>query len=160
VGLEARGIGRAARRDRSRRIMHAVGLAGFEEYYPHETSGGMRQRAAVARALVTEPEILLMDEPFASIDVLMKARLHAELARVLAEYKTTVLFVTHDIEEASVLADRVVVMSPRPGRVASIVPIELARPRDRLSADFVSVRRAVHETLRAAEAADTDSEAG
>ena len=127
--------------------MGVVGLAGFENYFVHQLSGGMRQRAAVARALVIEPEVLLMDEPFASVDVLMKTHLHAELARIWQVHQTTVLFVTHDVEEAVYLADRIVVMTPRPGRLKRVVSLDLARPRDRLSPAFVDVRREIQQVF-------------
>ena len=141
LGLEARGVPKRERRDRAREVMRVVGLAGFEDYFVHQLSGGMRQRAAVARALVIEPEVLLMDEPFASVDVLMKTHLHAELARVWQAHQTTVLFVTHDVEEAVYLADTILVMTPRPGRLKRAVSVEIARPRDRLSPAFVDIRR-------------------
>jgi ABC-type nitrate/sulfonate/bicarbonate transport system ATPase subunit len=147
LGLEARGVRKSERRERAREIMRVVGLAGFEDYYVHQLSGGMRQRAAVARALVIEPEVLLMDEPFASVDVLMKTHLHAELARIWQTYQTTVLFVTHDVEEAVYLADTIVVMTPRPGRLKRVVALDLARPRDRLSPEFVDVRREIQQVF-------------
>jgi ABC-type nitrate/sulfonate/bicarbonate transport system ATPase subunit len=152
LGLEARGVSKRERRERARAIMQVVGLAGFEDYFVHQLSGGMRQRAAVARALLIDPEVLLMDEPFASVDVLMKTRLHAELARIWQAHQTTVLFVTHDVEEAVYLADTIVVMTPRPGRLKRVVSLDLVRPRDRLSPAFVDVRREIQELFSEIEA--------
>nr|WP_241434606.1 ABC transporter ATP-binding protein [Natrialba asiatica] len=122
---------------RVRELIDLVGLDGFEDAYPKELSGGMKQRVGIARALAVDPEILLMDEPFGSVDARTRDRLHAELLDIWAQTGQTIVFVTHDIDEAVTLADRVVVMDADPGTVQSTISIGLERPRERTAHDFV-----------------------
>lgn len=120
-----------------------VGLSGFEKSYPHQLSGGMAQRVAIARALVNKPEILLLDEPFGALDALTRAYLQQELHRIWQAEGITMILVTHDVEEAIYLGDKVVVMEPRPGRIRRIVPVNLAHPRERAGLPFVEVKEQV-----------------
>ena len=139
LGLEARGVGRHERAERALRVIDLVGLDGFESAYPKELSGGMRQRVGFARALVVEPDVLLMDEPFSALDVLTAANLRGELLEIWERHDfptKSILLVTHNIEEAVLLADRVIVLGTNPGRIKEEIPIELTRPRDRRSRDF------------------------
>jgi NitT/TauT family transport system ATP-binding protein len=127
--VEILGLDRRAHRAKAEELLALVGLAGFESSAPYELSGGMQQRVALCRSLLYEPRVLLMDEPFAALDALTREELSLELQRIFAEREKTIVFVTHSISEAVLLADRVVVMSPRPGRIVEIVPVEAARPR-------------------------------
>jgi NitT/TauT family transport system ATP-binding protein len=128
-GLELQGTGKALARQRAHEMLHLVGLKGVETRYPHELSGGMRQRVNLARALAIDPEILLMDEPFAALDAMTRETLQGELLRIADATQKTVVFITHQIDEAVLLADRVAVMAPAPGRVVEIIDIDAARPR-------------------------------
>ena len=127
--LELRGQRNKEARERVQRFISLVGLEGFEEAYPHELSGGMQQRANLARALAADPEILLMDEPFAALDAQTREFMQQELLKVWSQTNKTVLFITHQIDEAIFLADRVVVMTARPGRIKAIFDIDIPRPR-------------------------------
>lgn len=129
LGLEIMGKPGAARTERGMALIELVGLKGFEKHFPRELSGGMRQRVNLARALAIDPEMLLMDEPFAALDALTRETMQQELLRIAAAARKTVLFITHQIDEAVLLADKVLVMSARPGRVLETIPIELPRPR-------------------------------
>jgi NitT/TauT family transport system ATP-binding protein len=128
-GNELRGTPRAMAARAARAIISLVGLGGFEGHYPHELSGGMRQRVNLARAINNEPDILLMDEPFASLDALTREAMQQELLRIVAETRKTVLFITHQIDEAVLLADRIAVFSARPGRLTCTIDVDLPRPR-------------------------------
>lgn len=128
-GCEVRGMPRALRYERAQRFIETVGLKGFEAAYPHELSGGMQQRVALARALCNDPDILLMDEPLAALDAQTRAVMQIELLRIWEQFRKTVVYVTHSIEEAVLLGDRIAVMTARPGRVKEIIPVSLPRPR-------------------------------
>jgi NitT/TauT family transport system ATP-binding protein len=121
--------GASAHRHRASQLLARAGLAGFENSYPHELSGGMQQRAAICRAMLLQPPLILMDEPFAALDVITRERMGFALQRLWEESRSTVLFVTHSISEAVLLSDSVIVMTPRPGRIRNIVAIDLPRPR-------------------------------
>ncbi len=149
-GPRERGVPAAETRRVADHYLQMVGLSGCENRYPHELSGGMRQRAALARVLVNDPKILLMDEPFAAVDAQTRSILQREVARLWAETGKTVLFITHSVEEAVLLADRVLVMTARPGRAKAMVPVSLERPRDPTSPSFNDYRREI-ERLVAAE---------
>ena len=128
--LEAGSMARADRNARGREALALMSLGDFARAYPHQLSGGMRSRVALARSLVLDPAILLMDEPFGRLDAQTRAQMHAELLRLHALLGMSILFVTHDVDEAVVLADRVIVLAPRPGRIRAVVEIGLPRPRD------------------------------
>jgi len=151
LGLELKGIPSAERSQRAAELIKLVGLQGFERHYPHELSGGMKQRVGLARALATEPEVLLMDEPFAALDAQTRDLMQAELLQIWGRTKKTVLFVTHSIEEAAYLSDRVIVMTARPGRTKDVLKIQLARPRDyemRLTPEFNEIKLRIWEVLK------------
>jgi NitT/TauT family transport system ATP-binding protein len=159
-GLKMRGVGRVQREGAARTYLHLVGLGGFEHAYPGELSGGMQQRVGIARVLVNRPRVMLMDEPFAALDAQTRMSMQELLLGVWQEVRTTVLFVTHDIDEALFLSDRVVVMTARPGGIRDIVDVKLPRPRapeiiatpefGRLKADvFAQVREESRKALAA-----------
>jgi NitT/TauT family transport system ATP-binding protein len=130
IALEVRGIDRSARRRQAEELIERVGLRGFEEHYPHELSGGMRQRANIIRTLIYDPELILMDEPFGPLDAQTRIVLQDQLLDLWSATKKTIIFITHDLFEAITLADRVVLMSSRPGRIKSIEQVNIVRPRD------------------------------
>ena len=145
--LKARGAPPAERAARATEMLELTGLQGFAARYPHELSGGMRQRVGIARALTTKPRALLMDEPFGALDAQTRGRLQSELLDIWANQRTTVLFVTHSIDEAIVLADRILVFTPRPGQLSADVPVPLPRPRDPRSPEFSEIARGLRAAL-------------
>jgi NitT/TauT family transport system ATP-binding protein len=150
-GLEMRGQLDERGHEQVRRYIAMVGLEGFEQSYPRELSGGMRQRVGLARALAIEPRILMMDEPFAAVDLITRELMQEELARIIAATGQTVIFITHSVDEAITLGDRLVVISGRPGRVKSIHAVNLPRPREkgtlRANPEYVRLRERVWEEL-------------
>jgi len=149
LALRVAGMSREARRERAGRLLAHFGLAGFEHARPRELSGGMRQRVAFARTLLAGRALLCLDEPFASLDALTRQEMQGWLAGALARDPRTVLLVTHDVEEALVLGDRVVVLSPRPGRVVATLPVDAPRPRRRTDPGLAALRERVLEELGA-----------
>jgi NitT/TauT family transport system ATP-binding protein len=148
--LKLRGMAKAERRARARELCATVGLSGFERAYPRELSGGMRQRASIARALSYRPEILLMDEPFGALDALTRDKMNLDLQSIARATRATVALVTHSITEAVFLADRVVLLSPRPGRIRSITRVPFARPRTldlQAEPDFQAIARELRHEL-------------
>jgi ABC-type nitrate/sulfonate/bicarbonate transport system ATPase subunit len=139
--MKARGVPAAERRRIAALFIEMTSLTGFADRYPHELSGGMRQRVGIARALTTDPKALLMDEPFGALDAQTRGKLQDEVLQIWEQQRTTVLFVTHSIDEALLLADRILVFSPRPGRIAADIKVDLPRPRSSQSADFSALAR-------------------
>jgi NitT/TauT family transport system ATP-binding protein len=146
-GLEARGVPATKRRQVSRDLLRAVGLSEFAKKFPHHLSGGMKQRVSIARALAVDPQILLMDEPFGALDAQTRSLLQEELLRIWRRYRKTVVFVTHSIEEAIYLSDRIVVMTARPGRIKTVISVEHERPRDMTTAPMAEMQRRVRAIL-------------
>jgi NitT/TauT family transport system ATP-binding protein len=150
--LRARGLDRRECERRAHEFIHLVQLDGFERALPHQLSGGMRQRASLARALSMDPQVLLMDEPFGALDAQTRAQMHTLLQRIWMRTRKTVVFVTHDIREALVLGDRVVVMAGRPGRILWDLEVRLDRPRDPDDERLVTLSREIRAALRQAQA--------
>ncbi len=148
LGLKLAGVGRAERRDRAGGWLDRVHLSAFADSLVHELSGGMRQRVSIARALALDPDVLLMDEPFAALDAQTRDRLHGELQDLWSETGKTVVFITHNVREAVLLGDRVVVMSPHPGTIRSVVDVHLPRPRHMEDPGLIDIARGVLADLR------------
>ncbi len=146
-GLEVKGIPSEERAGISQKYVDLVGLKGFEKSHPKELSGGMKQRVGIARALANDPAVLLMDEPFGALDAQTRNQMQAELLRIWSETRKTVIFVTHSVDEAVFLADRIVVMTARPGTIKEIYDIDLPRPRDRANPEFIALRRTILDEL-------------
>ena len=156
LALEARGVPRADRHDRIAALLARVGLKGQADKYPSQMSGGMQQRLQIARCLAQDPGVLLMDEPFGALDAMTRQGLQDEMLSIVADTGATVFFVTHDLEEAIYLGDRVIGLLPRPGRVGLTVAVDLPRPRDQLtsreSPEFLRLRRTLFDFIHQAEA--------
>lgn len=161
-GLEIKELEKKERREISQRYIELVGLTGFEDSYPHELSGGMRQRVAIARALAYDPVVLLMDEPFAAVDAQTREVLQEELLRIWEQTGKTVVFITHSIEEAIFLSDRIAVMSSNPGTIKEVLEVSIPRPRhaDRASQSFNLLRHRLWELLQNEDAVSVGSRAG
>ncbi len=163
-GPVLKGMEKADRHARARELIQRIHLTGFENKYPFELSGGMKQRVGIARALANDPEVLLMDEPFGALDAQTRRVMQEELLKLLGETKKTVLFVTHAIDEAIVLADRVMVMTARPGQVKALLGVDIPRPRERTSPEFNELYRMMDDLIRvevekSLEVQDSDSAA-
>jgi ABC-type nitrate/sulfonate/bicarbonate transport system ATPase subunit len=146
AGLVARGVLREKRQEVDE-FMRLVGLESFADSFPHHLSGGMAQRVALARALINHPKILLLDEPLGALDAFTRMKMQDEVLRLWQARGTTMLFVTHDIDEAIYMSDRIVIMTSRPGKIEQIIPVDLERPRDRSSEQFLSLRGDILETM-------------
>ncbi len=145
LGLESKKVPKAERTAAAKKYLELVGLGGYEKRYPKQLSGGQQQRVSIARGLAVDPDIIFMDEPFGALDAITRMKLQEDILRISREEKKTVIFVTHDIEEAVFLADRIVVMMADPGRIKSIVTVPLHGYRDRTSGDFLRVRDKIFE---------------
>lgn len=150
VGLEIKGVPPGQRRAQAMTYVQAFGLQGFENRYPKELSGGMKQRVAIARALIANPQVVLMDEPFGSLDSQNRDKMQNFLLKIWEKRNDTILFVTHNVDEAVYLSDRIAVMSPRPSKILKIFDLNLARPRDRTSHEANQLRREILDLLERA----------
>lgn len=148
LGLEAKKMSHAERSKIADEYIELVGLSKFSKHHPAELSGGMQQRVAIARALSVDPDILFMDEPFGALDAMTRMNMQEEIANIWEQKKKTIIFVTHDIEEAVFLADRIVIMTPGPGKVKSIINVPIIRKRDRTSDEFLKIRDKVFIELK------------
>lgn len=140
LGLESLGYDKKRIKEVAREYIELVGLSGFYKHHPYQLSGGMQQRVAIARALAVDPDIIFMDEPFGALDAMTRMKMQDEVSSIWGKKKKTILFVTHDIEESVFLADRIVIMTPYPGRIKSVINVPLPRKRDRTSSDFLMIR--------------------
>jgi ABC-type nitrate/sulfonate/bicarbonate transport system ATPase subunit len=145
IGLEIKGAEKKSLEKRVHKVIQVVGLEGFEDYYPHQISGGMKQRVAIARAYATDPDLLLMDEPFGHLDAQTRYLMQIEIIRIWEEMKRTVVFVTNNIEEAVFLAERIIIFSKLPAKIRGEVRVDLPRPRDNISPEFLAIRSRVSE---------------
>jgi len=147
IGLEIKGVAHAEIDRRVQAMIELVGLEGFEDYYPYQISGGMKQRVAIARAFAVDADLILMDEPFAALDAQTRTSMQAEVLRIWEQRKTTVVFVTHNLEEAVYLAERIVVLTEKPTRIKASLGVDLPRPRDFAHPRFVALRKRLAELI-------------
>jgi len=148
LGLELQGTSKEVSRQEARELFERFGLRGFERRYPQELSGGMRQRVALIRTLLTKKELLLLDEPFGSLDAMTRSVLHSSLLQLWQDFKKTILFVTHDLEEAILLSDRIYVFTARPAQVKAIIEVPLPRPRQSTAMDFIKFKSQLLELVQ------------
>ncbi len=148
-GLKRRGIYRKKKK-RVEEFIEMIGLSGFAKAYPHQISGGMGQRVAIARSLITEPELLLLDEPMGALDSFTRAEIQDKLLELRELNQTTMLLVTHDVDEALYLSDRIFIMTPRPGKISEVIPVNMKNPRDRGSEEFLKLRKKLLEKFELA----------
>lgn len=151
AGLKARHVYRE-QKAKVADYIHLIGLDGFEKAFPHQISGGMAQRVAIARALINDPEVLLMDEPMGALDSFTRADLQNKLLEIRAENDATMILVTHDVDEAIYLSDRIVIMTPRPGKISEVMEVKLPHPRDRGGVEFTNLRREILDRFHLASA--------
>ena len=144
-GLKLNGVGKEKRREVSQKYIDLVGLDGFEKHYPHQLSGGMKQRVGIARAYTNNPEILIMDEPFGQLDAQTRYQMQQEIVRIWEEDKRTIVFITNNIEEACYLGDRIVLFTECPARVKEIYEIDIPRPRNMVDENFLELRRIISD---------------
>lgn len=145
LGPKMRGIGKAERREKASLFLELVGLQGCEKAYPHQLSGGMKQRVGIARAYTNDPEILILDEPFGQLDAQTRYNMQGEIARIWEREKRTIIFVTNNIEEAVMLGDRIILLTECPARVKAIYPVDMQRPRDMMSHEFLKIRKEISD---------------
>ena len=151
AGLKARHVYRE-QKEKVSDYVHLIGLDGFEKAFPHQISGGMAQRVAIARALINDPEVLLLDEPMGALDSFTRADLQDKLLEIRAQNDATMILVTHDVDEAIYLSDRIVIMTPRPGRISEVLEVGLPHPRNRAGTEFTNLRRKILDRFHLASA--------
>ena len=156
LGLEPKKIPKEERKKIAEKYIDMVGLSNFRNSHPRQLSGGMQQRVAIARALAVDPDIIFMDEPFGALDAITRIKLQDDIRRISREENKTIIFVTHDIEEAVYLADRIVVMTPNPGKVKSVVSVSIGEYRDRTSSNFLYIRNRIFEIFNTENASETE----